>query len=146
MNEGRLQLVLAQQRLRDLHAGRGGHRLAVGREDRHGMRAIGQVDCLDVGDLLGPETEERVVRERLEDRGGGFVVVFHGYLLGSSQREPARRAVMSIVLSASACRPESMRMVRMRGSTCGRTSSIDSRPLSSRAPVTSMPSASMKAR
>ena len=32
------------------------------------------------------------------------LVVFHGYLLGSSQREPVRRAVMSIVLSASRLR------------------------------------------
>jgi len=54
--------------------------------------------------------------------------------------------LISISLSASACVPESMRMVRMRGSACGRTRSIDSNPLSSRAPVTSIPSASMKAR
>src|SRR5262245_21386308 len=143
MNERRLELVLAQQRLRDLDAWRGGHRLAVGGEDRDRMRAIGQVDRLDVGDLLCAETEERIVRERREDSVGGGLVVFHGYLLGSDQREPVRRAVISIVLSASDCLPESIRMVRMRGSACGRTSSIDSRPLSSRAPITSMPSASM---
>jgi hypothetical protein len=39
----------------------------------------------------------------------------------------------------------SMWMVRIRGSAIGRTKSIDSKPLSNRAPITSMPSASMNA-
>jgi PTS system nitrogen regulatory IIA component len=67
---------------------RGGHRLAVGGEDADRMRAIRQVDRLDVGDLLCTQVEERLVRERLEDAVGlhglvlrGFVAVFHHTLL-----------------------------------------------------------------
>ena len=63
----RLELVLADQRLRDLDRGRGGHRLAVGGEDADRMRAVGQVDRLHVGDLLRAEAQEGLVREGRED-------------------------------------------------------------------------------
>ena len=63
MNQRRLEIVLADQRLGDLDRGRGGHRLAVGGEDADRMRAVGQVDRLHIGDLLGAEAQERFVSE-----------------------------------------------------------------------------------
>ena len=137
-----LKFVLAQQCLCDLDRRRGGHRLAVGRIDAEGMGAVGQVDRLHISDLLRAEAKKGFVREG--NVGIVDLVVFHHT---PPQREPERRAVISIVLSARpASLPASMRIVRMRGSAIGRRRSISSRPLSSRAPVTSIPSASMKAR
>src|SRR5262245_64290664 len=113
------------------------------------MRAIRQIDRPHVSDLLGAQAQEGFIGEGGES--SRFVVAFHGQLLGSTwprgQRDPARRAVMSMVLLVSASfLPASIGIVRMRGSTTGRAKSIDNSPLSSLAPATSMPSASMNAR
>jgi len=42
VDECRLEIVLADQRLRDFDRRRGGHRLAVGGENADRMRAIGR--------------------------------------------------------------------------------------------------------
>ena len=72
VDQRRLEIVLADQRLRDLDRGRGGHRLAVGGEDADRMRAVGQVDRLDVGDLLRAEAQEGLVGEGREQWSSRF--------------------------------------------------------------------------
>ncbi len=85
MYERRLEIVLADQRLRDFDRRRGSHRLAIGRIDADGIGAIGQRDRLHIGDLLGSEAEEGIFRERREDgRNISLILIFNGYLLGSS--------------------------------------------------------------
>jgi hypothetical protein len=48
MDEGRLELVLANQSLREFYRGDSRHRLAVGRVNADRMGPIGQVDRLGV--------------------------------------------------------------------------------------------------
>src|SRR5687767_1592897 len=79
VHQCRLELVLAEQRLRDLDRRRGGDRLAVGGEDADGVSTVRQVDRLHVRDLLGAEAQEGFIGEGRED---SWIVVFHGYLLG----------------------------------------------------------------
>src|SRR5580704_14149740 len=86
VNQCRLEIVLADQRLGNLDRGRGGHRLAVGGEDADRMLAVRQVDRLHIGDLLGAEAQKGFFGEGSEKIS---LLVFHGYLLGSVSASPS---------------------------------------------------------